>query len=78
MASGINNEVPRAAERYGKEVAGEGAKTADDLMQSIRDTADMQMRFQSEMGLIQLATKMNEAVAKTLKAAGDAIKGLAG
>jgi hypothetical protein len=47
------------------------------LMAQIQQTAAMQMKFQTEMGIIQLIVKMNEALAKMFKAIGEAIKGLA-
>ncbi len=47
------------------------------MMAQIQQTAAMQMKFQTEMGIIQLIVKMNEALAKMFKAIGEAIKGLA-
>jgi hypothetical protein len=47
------------------------------MMAQIQQTAAMQMKFQTEMGLIQMIVKMNEALAKMFKAIGEAIKGLA-
>jgi hypothetical protein len=60
--------------------AGTKAAAADggDMMGQIQQTAAMQMKFQTEMGLIQMIVKMNEALAKMFKAIGDAVKGLAG
>jgi hypothetical protein len=59
--------------------AGTQAASADggDMMAQIQQTAAMQMKFQTEMGLIQMIVKMNEALAKMFKAIGEAIKGLA-
>jgi hypothetical protein len=53
------------------------AKDGTDMMAQIQQTAAMQMKFQTEMGLIQMIVKMNEALAKMFKAIGEAIKGLA-
>jgi len=47
------------------------------MMSQIQQTAAMQMKFQTEMGLIQMIVKMNEALAKMFKSIGEAIKGLA-
>jgi hypothetical protein len=47
------------------------------MMDQIRATAAMQMKFQTEMGIIQMIVKMNEALAKMFKSIGEAIKGLA-
>lgn len=47
------------------------------MMAQIQQTAAMQMKFQTEMGLIQMIVKMNEALAKMFKSIGEAIKGLA-
>jgi hypothetical protein len=47
------------------------------MMAQIQQTAAMQMKFQTEMGIIQLLVKMNEALAKMFKSIGEAIKGLA-
>ena len=46
-------------------------------MMQIEATAAMQMRFQTEMGMIQMMVKLNEALAKLFKALGEAVKGLA-
>jgi hypothetical protein len=53
------------------------SKDGTDMMGQIQQTAAMQMKFQTEMGLIQMIVKMNEALAKMFKAIGEAIKGLA-
>ncbi len=53
------------------------AKDGGDMMGQIQQTAAMQMKFQTEMGLIQMIVKMNEALAKMFKSIGEAIKGLA-
>jgi hypothetical protein len=47
------------------------------MMDQIKKAEARQMRFQTEMGLIQMMVKMNEALAKMLKSIGEAIKGLA-
>ena len=47
------------------------------MMDQIQQTAAMQMQFQTQMGIIQMIVKMNEALAKLFKAIGEAIKGLA-
>ncbi|WP_343640927.1 hypothetical protein [Roseateles sp.] len=47
------------------------------MMDQIQQTAAMQMQFQTQMGIIQMVVKMNEALAKLFKAIGEAIKGLA-
>jgi len=59
--------------------AGTQAASSDGnaMMAQIQQTAAMQMKFQTEMGLIQMIVKMNEALAKMFKAIGEAIKGLA-
>ncbi|HEY9109048.1 MAG TPA: hypothetical protein VIN58_20400 [Roseateles sp.] len=53
------------------------SKDGTDMMAQIQQTAAMQMKFQTEMGLIQMIVKMNEALAKMFKAIGEAVKGLA-
>jgi len=65
----------------GAQLSAAGTKAAGDdgnaMMGQIQQTAAMQMKFQTEMGLIQMIVKMNEALAKMFKAIGEAIKGLA-
>jgi hypothetical protein len=56
---------------------GAAASNGNDMMAQIQQTAAMQMKFQTEMGIIQMIVKMNEALAKMFKAIGEAIKGLA-
>lgn len=56
---------------------GSAAQNGTDLMGQIQQTAAMQMKFQTEMGILQMIIKMNEALAKMFKAIGDAVKGLA-
>ncbi len=51
--------------------------STESMMKQIRQTAAAQMKFQMEMGIIQLITKISEALAKLFKAIGEAIKGLA-
>lgn len=53
------------------------ASDGNAMMAQIQQTAAMQMKFQTEMGLIQMIVKMNEALAKMFKSIGEAIKGLA-
>ncbi|WP_423600145.1 hypothetical protein [Roseateles sp. MS654] len=52
-------------------------KDGSAMMDQIQQTAAMQMQFQTQMGIIQMIVKMNEALAKLFKAIGEAIKGLA-
>jgi len=77
---GISNGT-RMTEQGGAQLsaAGTAAAGADGnaMMGQIQQTAAMQMKFQTEMGLIQMIVKMNEALAKMFKAIGEAIKGLA-
>ena len=59
--------------------AGTGA-AADDgnaMMGQIQQTAAMQMKVKTEMGIIQMIVKINEALANMFKSIGEAIKGLA-
>jgi hypothetical protein len=44
----------------------------------MKQTSQLQSKMQMEMAQIQMTTKFNEALAKMIKAIGDAIKGLAG
>lgn len=45
--------------------------------ETLSSTAVKEMRWQTEMGLTQMMTKMNEALAKVFKGIGESIKGLA-
>ncbi|WP_157572227.1 hypothetical protein [Hydrogenophaga taeniospiralis] len=76
MSSGLN-----MLQNGGAQLSAAGtqaaAKDGTDMMGQIQQTAAMQMKFQTEMGLIQMIVKMNEALAKMFKAIGEAIKGLA-
>ncbi len=65
-ASQLNNSGTQAA-----------AGGAGDAMANIQQTAAMQMQFQTQMGILQMMIKLNEALAKMFKALGEAIKGLA-
>jgi len=51
--------------------------SGNDMMGQIEQTAAMQMKFQTEMGIIQMIIKMNEALAKMFKAIGTALASLA-
>jgi hypothetical protein len=63
------------------ELGAAGTKASSDqgnaMMGQIEQTAAQQMKFQTEMGIIQMIVKMNEALAKMFKSIGEAIKGLA-
>ncbi|MDR7149963.1 hypothetical protein J2W49_001918 [Hydrogenophaga palleronii] len=76
MSSGLN-----MLQNGGAQLSAAGTQAASkdgtDMMAQIQQTAAMQMKFQTEMGLIQMIVKMNEALAKMFKAIGEAIKGLA-
>ncbi|HEU4459573.1 MAG TPA: hypothetical protein VFR90_10655 [Methylibium sp.] len=54
-----------------------GQAAAEAGMGSIREMTLTQMRLQTEMGILQMIAKLNEALAKLFKALGDAIKNLA-
>jgi hypothetical protein len=60
----------------------QGVRSATDvmnaMMRDMQQTAAMQMKMQTEMAQINMMMKLNEALAKTFKAIGDAVKGLAG
>lgn len=76
MSSGMNQTIQGGV---GLSAAGTGAagSMGGDMMGQIQQTAAMQMKFQTEMGLIQMMIKMNEALAKMFKSIGEAVKGLA-
>jgi hypothetical protein len=61
----------------GQQATDESGVMASQQMNQIKQTSAMQMKFQTEMGLIQMMVKMNEALAKMFKALGEAIKNLA-
>jgi len=58
--------------------AGMGQQIGDQMMGDLQSTNAMQMKMQSEQGLMNMMVKLNEALAKLFKAIGDAIKGLVG
>jgi hypothetical protein len=62
-----------AADHAGTDYAQQDSEAA---MGDIKKTAAMQMKQQTEMGILQMMVKLNEALAKMFKALGDAIKGL--
>jgi hypothetical protein len=70
-----------ALQNGGAQLSAAGTQSASSdgnaMMAQIQQTAATQMKFQTEMGLIQMIVKMNEALAKMFKAIGEAIKGLA-
>jgi hypothetical protein len=76
MSAGLNMLQSGGAQLSAKGTQA-AAKDGTDMMDQIQQTAAMQMKFQTEMGLIQMIIKMNEALAKMFKAIGEAIKGLA-
>jgi len=55
-----------------------GSDIMSSMMRDLQQSATMQMKMQSEMGQINMMMKLNEGLAKTFKAIGDAVKGLAG
>lgn len=69
--------VQSGGAQLGAAGVGAAADTGNAAMNQIQQTSAMQMKFQTEMGLLQLMVKMNEALAKLFKAIGEAIKGLA-
>ena len=62
----------------GQSSVNDAGSAASGSMGQIEQAAAMTMRFQTEMGVIQLIVKMNEALAKMFKACGDSVKNLAG
>jgi hypothetical protein len=65
------------ATELGQAATDTASTQGNDMMGQIRETAAQQMKFQTEMGIIQMIVKMNEALAKMFKSIGEAIKGLA-
>lgn len=55
-----------------------GTDIMNAMMRDMQQTAAMQMKMQTEMAQINMMMKLNESLAKTFKAIGDAVKGLAG
>jgi hypothetical protein len=64
-----------------QQISSSGASTAGAIgsggMQDIMGLQGQQMKFQTEMGQLQLMVKMNEALAKIMKAIGTVIAQLA-
>ncbi|MCW7540279.1 hypothetical protein OOT46_20810 [Aquabacterium sp. A7-Y] len=75
-SSGVNGFMGGATQ-LSSAATGQAGDVGGDMMGQIQQTAAMQMKFQTEMGLIQMMVKMNEALAKMFKSIGEAIKGLA-
>jgi hypothetical protein len=75
--SAPNDFLATGATELGQAGTDAAATQGNDMMGQIRATAAQQMKFQTEMGIIQMIVKMNEALAKMFKAIGEAIKGLA-
>ncbi|WKB51745.1 hypothetical protein [Eleftheria terrae] len=75
-SSGLNGFLGGASQMSAG-ATGQAGDVGGDMMGQIQQTAAMQMKFQTEMGLIQMMVKMNEALAKMFKSIGEAIKGLA-
>jgi hypothetical protein len=63
--AGLNNSASQAAQ----EDSAQGYQNAEGI-------ANAQALFQTKMGRLQMMLKINEALAKMLKALGEAIKGL--
>ena len=55
-----------------------GMQIGESMMGDIEAMAALQMKMQTEMGLLNMMIKLNEALAKMFKAIGDAVKGLVG
>jgi len=76
MSSGMNSFI-----QGGTQMSQQGTSAAgsmgNDMMAQIQQTGAMQMKFQTEMGILQMMIKMNEALAKMFKSIGEAVKGLA-
>ena len=76
MSGGMNSFI-----QGGTQMSQQGTATAgnmgNDMMAQIQQTGAMQMKFQTEMGILQMMIKMNEALAKMFKSIGEAVKGLA-
>lgn len=75
--SGGANATLAGGVNLGQNAVGAADDVGNAQLAQIEQTAAMQMKFQTEMGLIQMMIKMNEALAKMFKAIGEAIKGLA-
>jgi len=68
----------QGAVQYNHQAADQGAFAAGQQMQDLQKTSALQMKMQTEQGLINMMVKLNEALAKSFKAIGDSIKGLVG
>jgi hypothetical protein len=53
-------------------------QAANAQLGQMQQSSALQIKMQMAMAQIQMTTKFNEALAKMLKAIGDAVKGLAG
>lgn len=76
MSSGLQ-ALQSGSQQFSANATSTASSTGGDMMQQIQNTAALQMKFQTEMGIIQMIVKMNEALAKMFKSIGEAIKGLA-
>lgn len=75
--SGSMEQFQAGGTQLSRAGTGAASEMGGDMMGQIQQTSAMQMRFQTEMGILQMMVKMNEALAKLFKAIGEAIKGLA-
>ena len=77
MAFGIGDFASQVM-HTGQEGVDQAEQAGATQMGQMKASSQLQTKMQMEMSQIQLITKMNEALAKMIKAIGDAIKGLAG
>jgi hypothetical protein len=77
MGFGIGDFIGQAT-GMNSGAAAQGQQASDSMMNDLMGTSQMQMKMQSEQGLMNMMVKLNEALAKLFKAIGDAIKGLVG
>jgi hypothetical protein len=77
MAFGLGGAIGNGL-NFNHGAANDASTMMNSMMGDIQQTTALQMKMQTEMGLLNMMTKLNEAMAKMFKAMGDAIKGLAG
>ena len=78
MAFGLGGFLGQGLNFNQNQGVGSGTDIMNAMMRDIQQTAAMQMKMQTEIAQINMMMKLNESLAKTFKAIGDAVKGLAG
>jgi len=77
MGTGGSDSFVDGAKDFNKKAGKTGIDASGDMMKDLQGISAMNMKMQTEQGLMQMMTKLNEAMAKMFKAIGTAVSQLA-